>query len=211
MASDLATSILTGVFALGGGLGGVLLSNHLGQRAEKGRLAIEDARQLLADRRRVYAAYLGLTASMLEEIDRIALFLPDDRTQHISAKHESKISEGSIEYYGHWGNQLQPALAEVQLVAAPKTAELAERLSIGLLRMGSLIDSRQPFPNYYPGYFQTLDLLQVVRNAMRAELGHPEAVTRPYPPAEDWPWLPDRPSRESYARGGITKRRQPPA
>jgi hypothetical protein len=209
MSSTLVTSILTGLFALAGGLGGVLLSNHLTQRSEKTRLAIEDARQLLADRRRVYAAYLGLVTSMLEEIDRVSLYLPDEDQQQLSMKHETKIVEGAIQYYGRFGDQLQPALAEVKLVATPHVAELADRLSEALLSIGTLIDSQAPFTDYYPRAFQTIDMIQVVGNAMRIELGQPDALEKSSQ-QHDWPWLPDRPSRESYIRKDLKKRRQPP-
>lgn len=208
MNSSLATSILTGLFALAGGLGGVLLSNYLTHRSEKSRLAIDDARQLLTDRRQVYAMYLGLVTSMLQEIDRIALYLPNEDRQ-LSAKHESKIAEGVIQYHERWGDQLQPSLTEVRLVATPRVAELAGRLSAALLTLGTLIDSRAPFEDYYPRYFQTRDMLQVVGNAMRTELGQPDAVEN-LDQQGDWPWLPDRPSRESYIREGLKKRRQPP-
>ena len=208
MSSNLVTSILTGLFALGGALGGVLLSNSLAQRSEKSRLAIDDARQLLSDRRRVYAMYLGLIISLLEEIDRVALYLPDS-DQELSAKHATKLSDGASQFFEHWGDQLQPALAEVELIASPPVAELASRLSTALLRIGTLIDSHASFIDYYPRNFQTLDMLRVVSNEMRRELGQTDAIDNPHR-QNDWPWLPDRPSKESYIREGLMKRRQPP-
>jgi transposase-like protein len=69
---DLAPQIITGVFALGGGALGAGLT-WLGSRAnDKRRLAAEDDRRWLADRRKVYASYLGLAQSLQEEIDDAA-------------------------------------------------------------------------------------------------------------------------------------------
>jgi hypothetical protein len=144
---------------------------------------------------------------MLQEIDRVALYLPDT-AQNISAEHKSKIANGMIQYYDHWADQLQPALAEVKLVATAEVAELADRLSAAFLEIGRLADSSAPYVDYYPYYFQIRDMLEVVINATRTELGRPDTVIRRQ--SDDWPWLPDRPSRESYVKPNVRKSRQPP-
>jgi hypothetical protein len=76
MTPGLTTALLTGAFGLGGVLGGVLLTSHFAQRADQRRIANEDERRWLADRRQVYARYLGIVTSMLRSIDSTSAFLP---------------------------------------------------------------------------------------------------------------------------------------
>ncbi|GII22179.1 hypothetical protein [Planosporangium mesophilum] len=199
MASDLLPSLLTGAFALGGGLGGVLLTGWITRRNETRRLAAEDSRRWLVDRRHAYAAYLTLAQAMLREIDSIAVFLSYDGAEEISEEDESIIRDGLTEYYRRWDDELQPALLEVQLMATPGVSDLADRMSGALMEITPVIEMRDSFTDYYPGWFQARDMFEVLRNTMRAELGLPASGVRSFPVTdESWPWLPDRPSRESY-------------
>ncbi|MCW2900211.1 MAG: hypothetical protein JWO67_2476 [Streptosporangiaceae bacterium] len=197
MSSDLATSLLTGAFGLGGGLGGVLLSSGLAQRGERRRLTAEDERRWLADRRGIYASYLGLAESMHKEIDRFAVFLSYDGTKAISDEEEEMIGESLREYFMKWEDELQPALGQVRLMGTPKVVDLAERVAVALMEITSEVELRKTFTDYYPGWFQVGDLLRVLLNAMRKELGLPETSSSR---DQDWPWLPERPSRESYVQ-----------
>ncbi|MET8146634.1 hypothetical protein ABZU32_40550 [Sphaerisporangium sp. NPDC005288] len=197
MATELMPSILTGAFAIGGGLGGVLLTGWLTRRNEARRLASDDARRWLSDRRRIYASFLVLAESMLREVDRIGVFLSYDGSESVSEEEEEWIQEDLNDYLQKWDDDLQPVLLEVQLMATPEVADLADRVSGALLDVTGAIETRGHFVDYYPGWFQTQDLLGVLRNAMRVELGLPEALTSARKES-DWPWLSSRPPRESY-------------
>ena len=207
VASDLVPALLAGGFALAGSLGGIIAAGRFAQRAEQRRIAADDERRWLAERRRIYAAYLVLATSMLKEIDSVGVFLSYDGTTEISSEDQSLISEGLSQYFRRWDNELQPALVEVQLIATPKVADLAERATGALMEITGSVESKQPFTDYYPGWFQARDLLQVLQNSMRAELGVSEALLDPFPKPDDWPWLSDRPGRESYVQERPVHRR----
>jgi hypothetical protein len=198
MAVDLMPSVLTGAFALGGGLGGVFLTGWLARRNERRRLTAEDARRWLADRRRIYASYLVLAESMLREIDRVAGFLSYDGSEPLAEDDAEWLQEGLYEYFQRWEDELQPILLEVELVATPAVADLADRVSGALMEITVTVEMRGRFVDYYPGWFQAQDLLEVLRNAMRVELGLSEAFSSASRKENDWPWLSNRPSRESY-------------
>ena len=102
-------------------------------------------------------------------------------------------------YFEQWDDDLQPALGEVQLMASSSVADLADRVSGALMDLTSNIERRGSFEEHYPAWFQTQDLIQVLRNAMREELGLPP-VDADLPRDLSWPWLTDRPSRESYVQ-----------
>ncbi|MFC8296275.1 hypothetical protein [Micromonospora orduensis] len=201
MPPELMPSLLTGAFAIGGGLGGVLLTGWITRRNETRRLAAEDSRRWLVDRRHAYAAYLTLVQAMLQEIDGLGVFLSYDGTEEISEEDESIISDGLVDYYQRWDEKLQPALLEVQLMATPTVADLADRMSGALMEITPIVEMRGAFTDYYPGWFQARDMFEVLREAMRVELGLPASNVRAFPITdESWPWLPDRPSRESYVQ-----------
>ena len=69
MGPELITVVVAGGFGVAGTILGVVMTTWLGRSAEQRRLAAEDDRRWLADRRRVYAAFLVLSQSMLREID----------------------------------------------------------------------------------------------------------------------------------------------
>lgn len=193
------TALLSGGFALGGGLGGVILSGRLALRTEKRRIMSDDERRWLNDRRQVYSAYLALAESMLQQIDRFGTFLRyDENAEDISEEDEEIIGEGLLDYHMRWDDELQPALGEVQLMASPKVVELTERTSSALMEIGGEIEIRGTFTEYHVGWYMARDMIQVLRNEMRIELGLPEANVNQFPRSEDWPWLSDRPSRETY-------------
>ncbi|MBI0375232.1 hypothetical protein JBE27_02805 [Streptomyces albiflaviniger] len=198
-------ALLAGGFALAGSLGGVLISGTLARRSDDRRLKAEDERRWLTDRRASYSSYLGLAESMLKEIDRVAALLSYDGEQPVTADEEEEelIAEGLAEYIAKWDDDLQPALGEVELLATPKVADLADRVSGALMALTSYVEARRAFTEYYPSWFQAQDLVQVLRNAMRVELGV-SATLRGATlgrRSADWPWLPDRPPREAYFQG----------
>lgn len=142
---------------------------------------------------------------MLRDIDDIAIHLPYDKNaEPMGSDEEGWISEGLVDYLSTWEEVLQPALGEVELLASPSVAELADRVSSALMEgrptSSCAGPSRTTTP---PGSFQTRELKEVLRNAMRVELGLPSTSADQCMQARrdrDWPWLPDRPSRESYVQ-----------
>ncbi len=196
MASTVVPSILTGVFGLSGVLGGVLLTSHFTQRASQQRVSSEDERRWIADRRHVYAAYLGLIASMLKEIEGGICFLSYDGTEPIPDEHESHLKEFVFESYMRWDDELQPAVGEVQLLAEPMVAELADRTSWAIMELIGFADAREIFASFTPYLNQTRSLIDKTRNAMRRELGLTEPITT-FPMPKEWPWLPEESSADN--------------
>ncbi|WHT21049.1 hypothetical protein N8J89_08275 [Crossiella sp. CA-258035] len=190
--------LLTGVFALAGALSGGLLTGILNILANKKRQGYEDTRRWLSDRRQIYAHYLSLCEAMLREVDNVACFLPYYGPEEIDKESESFLKDGLFEYITKWDDELQPALFEVQLMASPDVADLAERVSGALMCLTTYIERREAFTEYYPTWFQCQDLLQVLRNAMRTELSLPPLKTSWPHKAPGWPWLKTRPPREQY-------------
>jgi hypothetical protein len=195
---------ITGICTLAGAIGGVWLAGRAGRRNEQGRLEAEDQRRWLADRRRIYAAYLGLADSMLRQIDGVAVFLSYDGTEVISEEREEMLKEGLFECFVRLDDEVEPALLEVQLIATPAVADLADRMSGALSMLTEPIETREAFVDYYPSWFQARDLYGVLMDAMRLELGLPEKGASPFPRPADWPWLPDRPPYESYRQSHPT-------
>lgn len=199
MVSDLTVALVAGSFVLAGGIAGVLLSGWISRGADERRVASEDERRWLVERRQIYGVFLGLAESMLQEIDGLAVFLSSDGGQALSEDDEVLVREGLLEYHLRWDEDLQPALGEVQLMATSPVVDLADRVSGALMELTATVELRNAFDDHYPMWFQARDLLQVLRNSMRAELGLAEIdVTSPR--SSDWPWLPDRPERASYVQ-----------
>lgn len=203
MDQQTTTALLSGGFALAGALGGVLLSGSVTHRAEDRRLRTEDERRWLTDRRVAYAAFLGLAESMLRQIDDVAIFLSFTGAEPVSEDDEEALSEGLTDYLMRWNDDLQPALGEVELLASPEVADLADRVTFALMELTANVELRGTHKEHFPTWLQSQDLLEVLRNAMRAELGLPimSVDTRASGRRTgDWPWLSDRPPRDSYTQ-----------
>jgi hypothetical protein len=193
------TALLTGGFTIGGGLAVAIVSALLARSSEMRKVKVEDNRRWLVDRRGVYAKYLALAEVMLRDIDGVATFLSYDGDSRISDEDDEIISEGLTEYFIKWDESLQPLLGEIQLLATSHVADLADRVSGALMEITWRVEKRHTFTSYYPAWFQAQDLLHVLRDAMRAELGLPVLGSLLAGPREDgWPWLDTRPSYESY-------------
>lgn len=181
-----------------------MLSGWVVRRNDQRKLASEDARRWLNDRRQIYARYLVLVESMHREVDRVAMFLSYDGRKPITGEDAELLKEGIYEYYHRWDDELQPLLLEVQLMATPSVADLADRMSGALLEIAPEAPIGHPPPTfieYYPGWFQAQDLLSMLRDAMREELGMPEKLSSTESrKASGWPWLESRPSRKSYVQ-----------
>ncbi|MGO4431762.1 hypothetical protein AB4Y88_00245 [Paenarthrobacter sp. RAF9] len=196
MESQILTPILTGGFTLAAGIIGAVLAGIFARRGERSRNQAEVDRQWVTDRRAVYARYLALAEVMHREVDTIALFLSYDGKEEITPEDDESIVHGLADYFATWDDELQPLLGEVQLVASKEVADLADRVSGALMELTSFIERREAFTSYYPVWFQTQDLIHVLRNEMRVELGlvsHGDSER-----GDDWPWLKSRPAAESY-------------
>jgi hypothetical protein len=202
--------VVAGGIGVAGTIVGVVMTTWLGKSAEKRRLAAEDDRRWLADRKREYAAFLVLGQSMLREIDSFAVFLPYNGDEDVSDEDEASIADGLMDYLARWDDELQPALSDVQLVAGSAVSDLADRASGALMEITAVIEKRGSFVKYYPKWFRAQDLMGVLRNAMRAELGLNDAIETTYPRDAQWPWLPNRPSEEEYVRRQTEIPERPP-
>ena len=202
MTSELTTALIAGGFALIGAIAGVVLNARFGYSAERRRIEAEDERRWLADRKNAYARYLGMCTSMHQEIDRIAVFLRyDTDSASLPADDERHLSDALGEFLEAWEKELSPLLGEVALIASPKVVDLSDRVSGALLALTAPIETRDTFTSYYPAWFQAQDLIHVMRDEMRAEIGlAPVGEVFPVGLRADgsWPWLEDRPARESY-------------
>lgn len=199
------TVVVAGLFGLGGGLGGVLLSALTAKWSHSRTLAAEDGRRWLVDRRAVYAAYLTLVEQMHREIDRLGVALRyDDDNPPLSTDDDEMIRDDLTDYLVKWEDELQPRLGEVQLLASPEVADLADRVAGALMDVTGPIELRWTFDKYFPDWFRTQDLIVILRNAMRVELGLPVGAADAYPARRDpnWPWLTERPSPQDHGYNG---------
>jgi len=194
-------ALLTGICAALGVLGGAILTGLTNSRIENQKKVNEEAGRWTADRRMLYARYVTLCESMLRQVDAVAVFLRYDSSgRPDSDTDEQFVSEGLLEYHARWDEELQSVLEELQLIAGDEVADLADRVSGALMELTSPIELRESFTSYYPAWFQTKDLLAVLRNAMRVELGVGRLSASTFVRSADWPWLPDRPPAESYVQ-----------
>lgn len=194
---QILTSILTGSFTLAAGVMGAVLAGAFARRGERRRQQSEVDRQWVIDRRSVYANYLALAEVMHREIDLLACFLSYDGKAKIKPDDDDFISEGLTSYFATWEDELQPRLGELQLVASNNVADLADRVSGALMELTIFLERRRAFTSYYPVWFQAQDLIHVLRNEMRVELGlpsHGDSARIEH----SWPWLASRPSAEHY-------------
>lgn len=139
---------------------------------------------------------------MLREIDSAAVFLPGHGEDE-SPEDDEVRRERLYDYIHQWETELQAALGEVELLATPSVVDLADRVSTALIEVTAPVELRSQFNDYYPMWFQTRDLVEVLRNAMRTELGlEPMSVDERLAErrASDYPWLEDRPPRDTYVR-----------
>ncbi|OBJ13789.1 hypothetical protein [Mycobacterium colombiense] len=197
-------TLVAGFFGLGGAFGGVLLSALTAKWSHARTIAAEDDRRWLVDRRTVYAAYLTLAEQMLREIDRIGVFLRyDDDKPPLSSEDDEMIRSDLSDYIAKWDDELQPRLGDVQLLASPEVADLADRVAGALMHITSPIELRRTFGDYFPDWFRTQDLVVILRNAMRVELGLKPATADAYPARQNpnWPWITERRPPQGHGYG----------
>ncbi|MFI8778072.1 hypothetical protein ACIGH6_13430 [Brachybacterium paraconglomeratum] len=194
------TAVMAGLIGVGGSLCGVLLSTFLGSRAERRKLAETDARRWLEDRRRVYADFLLLSQSMSRQIEIAALNLPYDDSKSEDEDARAIRVDQVYEYYGRWDDELQVILAEIMLVGGADVADMASRVSDALMDLGGFAEVGGYFVDFYPKKHRTDDLIGLLRNTMRGDLGNHEGIgARPTGDAE-WPWPSSIPDEIEYVR-----------
>lgn len=194
----LSTATTTWLLSLVAALLGSGATYLLSRAGDRRRLAAEDERRWLNDRRTLYARYLGLIERLERDADTIACFLPNDRhAPAMTEDDEQMVREMMIEWMERWDTELQPILSEMELLASPGVADLAARAAHGVLAavpqtqyLGS--GRRTITPAFYSDHWPTQQRAQALRerlrNGMRAELGL-ELVPGRESPDDNWPWL----------------------
>jgi hypothetical protein len=186
MATDWVIPALTGSLAVTGTLAGVLLNSLLTQRVDRERVKIEDHRRWLADRRRIYVAFLSLVDSLLDQLGNVPLGSYDSQENKVNR--EPKKTEKALDKVARRvNNELYPVLGELRLIATSKVAKFAERTSDALMLAWEDIAHGGGGGTDKP----TRDLLDATRNAMRLELGLQDSISSGPTQAEldQWPWL----------------------
>ena len=199
LSTVLSTWLLTVLAALLGSAATYLLSRS----GDRRRLAAEDERRWLNDRRTLYARYRGLVEHLERDADSIACFLPHDPdSPAITDDDERIVREMFQEWMERWDTELQPMLSEMELLATPKVAELAARAVHGILAAvpqpqylgpGNSKITPEVYSDHWPTQQMARGLRELLRNAMRVELGL-DTVPSQAPDDHNWPWLPDQPS-----------------
>lgn len=200
-----STWLLTVLAALLGSAATYLLSRS----GDRRRLAAEDERRWLNDRRTLYARYLGLVEHLEREADSIACFLPHDQeAPAMTDEDEHIVREMFQEWMERWDMELQPMLSEMELLATPKVADLAARAAHGILAAvpqpqylgpGKSRITPEAYSDHWPTQQMASGLRELLRNAMRVELGL-DTVSNQAPGDHSWPWLPDQPSFEDHRK-----------
>jgi hypothetical protein len=190
MDPTLTASVLTGAFALGGSLSGVLITAHLTRRSQQERLAIEDHRRWVAEWRHTYAGYIGITRSIFDDLIAAGnCLLPEfkeDQANELDLRADKLVAR--------WHTELQPALGEMMLIATPDVAELAARLGDGLLYLIAVLIENKNSSTFDSWTGKCGQLLEVLINKMRSEMGLPgaiksELIDESVEKKGEWPWL----------------------
>lgn len=184
--------LLTGAFALGGSLGGVLVTAHLSRRAERERVAVEDRRRWVAEWRHAYAAYIGIARSMSDQLEAAGNYLPHQLKE--SAANE--LGKRADKLVVQWHSELQPALGEVLLIATPEVAELSARVADGLLYVTATLVDPDGHSKFESWNDKCRKMLGDLIDTMRSELGvsgviDSGSIVDASLGRDDWPWLPE--------------------
>lgn len=199
----LSTATTTWLLSILAALLGSAATYLVSRSGDRRRLAAEDERRWLNDRRALYARYLGLVERLERDADSIACFLPhDEDAPAIKDDDERLVREMSQEWMECWDTELQPMLSEMELLATPKVADVAARAAHEILEavpqpqyLGP-DDSRitpAVYSDHWPTQRMAMGLRELLRNEMRIELGL-DPVLNQAPDDRNWPWLGDQPS-----------------
>jgi hypothetical protein len=203
----LSTATTTWLLSVLAALLGSAATYLLSRAGDRRRLAAEDERHWLNDRRTLYARYLGLVERLERDADSIACFLPhDEDAPAIKDDDERVVREMFQEWMECWDTELQPMLSEMELLATPKVADVAARAAHGILaavpqpqHLGP-DDSRitpAVYSDHWPTQQMAKGLRELLRNEMGVELGL-DPVSDQAPDDRNWPWLGDQPSFEDH-------------
>ena len=202
----LSTAATTWLLSVLAALLGSAATYLLSRAGDRRRLAAEDERRWLNDRRTLYARYLGLVERLERQADSIACCLPhDEDAPEIEDDDERLLREMFQEWMERWDSELQPMLSEMELSATPKVADVAARAAQGILEVVPQPQYLGPddsritpavYSDHWPTQQMAKGLRELLRNEMRVELGlDPVSDQAPDP---NWPWLGDQPSFEDH-------------
>lgn len=194
-----STWLLSVLAALLGSAATYLMSRS----GDRRRLAAEDERRWLNDRRTLYARYLGLVEYLERDADSIACFLPhDEDAPAMDDENERLVREMFQEWMERWDRELQPMISEMELLASPKVADLATRAAHGILAavpqpqyfgQGHSRITPAVYSDHWPTHQMAKGLRELLGNEMRIELGL-DLASNQATDDHDWPWLPEQPS-----------------
>lgn len=217
----LAVAVDTWGLSLVGVVVGVAVGHLSGRAADHRRLSEEDARRWLNDRRTLYAHYLAVITGFENDCSDTACFLPYKRGDPFDDDVRQFIGDETLELFVRWQDDITPGLTEIELMASPKVSDLAARAAFAIYQSAPSVqypgtDREQIVPTSYGDYWPSSqcarDLIDLLRNAMRVELGL-EPVQNMALTDADWPWLPSqRATLEHYEQQqshSRAKRRHP--
>jgi len=204
----LSTTTSTWLLSVLAALLGSAATYLLSRSGDRRRLAAEDQRRWLNDRRTLYARYLGMVERLERDADSIGCFLPHDgdAPPMDDDDDERLVREMSQEWMERRDMELQPLLSEVELLATPKVADLAARAAHAVLAAvpqpqhlgpGRSRITPTAYSDHWPTQQMANGIRELLRNEMRAELGL-DPVSNQAPGDHAWPWLPDQPSYEDH-------------
>lgn len=192
--------VVAAIVAVAGTLLGLVVGHGLKSREDRRRLQAEDDRRWLAERKVLYASFVQEVRTLVREIDWLALQLPYDPAN--PGDSDLEVIEAELPgYYGRLDEQAQEALANVLLVSDDRVADVAQRIVDALVDTADPVERRGFFTEYYPRQLALEDLINVLQNAMRAELGISTLIRTDRHTDPHWPWLADRPPVASYRQG----------
>jgi hypothetical protein len=205
----LSTVTTTWLLSVAAALLGSAATYLLSRSGDRRRLAAEDERRWLNDRRALYARFLGLVERLERDADSIACFLPhDEDAPAMEDDDERLVREMSQEWMERWDTELQPLLSEMELLATPRVADMAARAAHGVLTAvpqpqylgpGESRITPAVYSDHWPTQQMATGLRELLRNEMRAELGL-DPVSNQSPDDRNWPWLAGQPSYADHQR-----------
>ena len=141
--------VVTGLFALGGVILGSGATHLFGLVAARQKTQAEDDRRWLADRRTIYAAFLGLCESLLWESQKVVWALPRMWDEDVAAgedpdpeSYNDSLTNLIYEFHNRVDTELLTALGELQLMAGPQVADSAIRSAV--MNFGATIGAAVP-------------------------------------------------------------------